>query len=154
MELLIGKNMSVLDGQDIYETFLTDDIIESVGFRPKRNISTGARIPGSFLSLIPIIIDPKMIPGCGHISGHRHEWIVVQNIKYDNDTYSLFEDYDHTYKIFMQNNVSWTEESINKSLGYPKLISTIGELIEETHKIYKFIEDNGLTIPQNAKLFS
>lgn len=140
--------MSVLDKQDIYETFLTDDIIESVGFRPKRNISTGTRIPGLFCSLVPIKnLYDNLYPG-------KHEWIVIENIKYENDTYSLFDNYDHTYKILMQNNISWTEESINKSLGYPKLISTIGELIEEVHKIYKFIEDDGLTIPQNAKLFS
>ena len=148
MELLTGKNMSVLDGRDIYETFLTDNIIESVGFRPKRNISTGARIPGLFCGLVPIKnLYDNLYPG-------KHEWIVIENIKHENDTYSLFDNYDHTYKILMQNNISWTEESINKCLGYPKLISTIGELIEETHKIYKFIEDNGLTIPQNAKLFS
>lgn len=144
--------MSVLDYNDIYETFLTDDIIESVGFRPKRNITTGVRIPGLFCGLVPVNnlhdhIYPGIWPG-------KHEWIVIENIKHVNDTYSLFDNYDHTYKILIQDNISWTEESINKELGYPKLISTIGELIEEVHKIYKFIEDDGLTIPQEAKLFT
>lgn len=147
--------MSVLDCNDVYETFLTDDIIESVGFRPKHDILTGVMIPGTFLSLIPINVDPdpNTNSGYGYTRWHRHEWIIVQNIKYDN--FSLFEDYGHTYKIFIQNNVTWPESNINKELGYPKLISTIGELMEEVYKIYKFIEDDDrLTIPQNSKLFS
>lgn len=139
--------MSVLDCNDIYETLLTDDIIESVGFCPRRQVSSGARIPGDFNRVIPIngLFDRKY-PG-------KREWIKLSCIKYEMDTYSLFDDYEHTYKIQMQNNINWTNKQINKELGYPKYITTLGELIEEVHKIYKFIEDDGLSIPQNAKLF-
>lgn len=140
--------MSVLDCNDIYETFLTDDIIESVGFRSIHQVTTGATIPGNFNRFIPIsgLFDEKY-PG-------KHEWITLKCIKYEEDTYSLFDDYEHTYKIQIQNNVNWTNKQINKEHGYPKCITTLGELIEEVHKIYKFIEDDGLTIPQEMKLFT
>ena len=140
--------MSVLDCNDIYETSLTDDIIESVGFRPRRQVTTGTKIPGNFNRIVPIsgILDTEY-PG-------KHEWITLSCIKYEMDTYSLFDDYEHTYKIQIQNNVNWTSKPINKELGYPKCITTLGELIEEVHKIYKFIEDDGLTIPQEMKLFT
>lgn len=139
--------MSVLDCNDIYETLLTDDIIESVGFRALHQVTTGATIPGNFNRFIPIsgLLDDKY-PG-------KHEWITLKCIKYEEDTYSLFDDYEHTYKIQIQNNVNWTNKQINKELGYPKYITTLGGLIEEVHKIYKFIEDDGLTIPQEMKLF-
>ena len=139
--------MSVLDYKDIYETLLTDDIIESVGFRAIHQVTTGATIPGNFNRFIPIsgLLDDKY-PG-------KHEWITLKCIKYEEDTYSLFDDYEHTYKIQIQNNVNWTNKQINKELGYPKYITSLGELIEEVHKIYKFIEDDDLIIPQNAKLF-
>lgn len=143
--------MSVLDCNDIYETFLTDDIIESVGFRPRRQVTTGTNIPGNFTRMVPIsgLFDDKY-PG-------KHEWINLNSIKYEMGIYSLcslFDDYEHTYKIQVQNNVNWTNKPINKELGYPKCITTLGELIEEVHKIYKFIEDDGLTIPQEMKLFT
>ena len=139
--------MSVLDCNDIYETRLTDDIIESVGFRPRQQVTTGVRIPGDFSRFILIngLLDEKY-PG-------KHEWITLKCIKYEMNTYSLFDDYEHTYKIQIQNNVNWTSKPINKELGYPKYIATLGELIEEVHKIYKFIEDDGLAIPQEVKLF-
>ena len=139
--------MSVLDCKDIYETLLTDDIIESVGFRPRYQVTSGMRIPGNFNHIVPISgLFDREYPG-------KHEWIELSCIKYGMDTYSLFDDYDHTYKIQIQNNINWTNKQINKELGYPKYIATLGELIEEVHKIYKFIEDDGLIIPQNAKLF-
>ena len=140
--------MSVLDCNDIYETLLTDDIIESVGFRHSRQVTTGTNIPGNFTRMVPIsgLLD-REYPG-------KHEWITLNCIKYEEDTYSLFDDYEHTYKIQIQNNVNWTSKPINKELGYPKYITTLGELIEEVHKIYKFIEDDGLTIPQEMKLFT
>ena len=140
--------MSVLDCNDIYETLLTDDIIESVGFRALHQVTTGATIPGNFNHFIPIsgLLDEKY-PG-------KHEWITLKCIKYEEDTYSLFDDYEHTYKIQIQNNVNWTNKQINKELGYPKYITTLGGLIEEVHKIYKFIEDDGLIIPQEMKLFT
>lgn len=140
--------MSVLDYKDIYETLLTDDIIESVGFRAIHQVTTGATIPGNFNRFIPIsgLLDDKY-PG-------KHEWITLKCIKYEEDTYSLFDDYEHTYKIQIQNNVNWTNKQINKELGYPKYITTLGGLIEEVHKIYKFIEDDGLIIPQEMKLFT
>lgn len=140
--------MSVLDCNDIYETLLTDNIIESVGFRALHQVTTGATIPGNFNRFIPIsgLLDEKY-PG-------KHEWITLKCIKYEADTYSLFDDYEHTYKIQIQNNVNWTNKQINKELGYPKYITSLGELIEEVRKIYKFIEDDGLTIPQEMKLFT
>ena len=140
--------MSVLDCNDIYETLLTDDIIESVGFRHSRQVTTGMNIPGNFTRMVPIsgLLD-RVYPG-------KHEWITLNCIKYEEDTYSLFDDYEHTYKIQIQNNVNWTSKPINKELGYPKYIATLGGLIEEVHKIYKFIEDDGLTIPQEMKLFT
>lgn len=139
--------MSVLDCNDIYETSLTDDIIESVGFRPRRQVTTGMKILGNFNRIVPIsgILDTEY-PG-------KREWITLSCIKYEMDTYSLFDDYEHTYKIQVQSNINWTSKPINKELGYPKYITTLGELIEEVHKIYKFIEDDGLTIPQEMKLF-
>lgn len=139
--------MSVLDCNDIYEILLTDDIIESVGFCPRHQVSSHTRIPGNFSRIIPIngLFDGKF-PG-------KHEWINLSCIKYEMDTYGLFDDYEHTYKIQMQNNINWTNKQINKELGYPKYITSLGELIEEVHKIYKFIEDDGLTIPQEGKLF-
>ena len=139
--------MSVLDCKDIYETLLTDDIIESVGFRALHQVTTGATIPGNFNRFIPIsgLLDDKY-PG-------KYEWITLKCIKYEEDTYSLFDDYEHTYKIQIQNNVNWTNKPINKELGYPKYITTLGGLIEEVHKIYKFIEDDGLIISQEMKLF-
>ena len=141
--------MSVLDCNDIYEILLTDDIIESVGFRPRRQVTTGMKIPGNFTRYIPISgLFDKEYPG-------KHEWINLSCIKYEMDTYSLFDDYEHTYKIQVQNNVNWTNNKrINEGLGYPKYIVTLGELIEEVHKIYKFIVDDRLTIPQEAKLFA
>ena len=141
--------MSVLDCNDIYEILLTDDIIESTGFRPRRQVTTGMKISGNFTRYIPISgLFDKEYPG-------KHEWINLSCIKYEMDTYSLFDDYEHTYKIQVQNNVNWTNNKrINEGLGYPKYIATLGELIEEVHKIYKFIEDDGLTIPQEAKLFT
>lgn len=146
--------MSVLDCNDIYETFLTDDIIESAGFRPRRQVTAGMKIPGNFNRAVPIngLFD-KEYPG-------KHEWINLSCIKYERLAYlikhetDLFDDFEHTYKIQVQNNVNWTSKSINEGLGYPKYITTLGELIEEVHKIYKFIEDDGLTIPQEAKLFT
>ena len=139
--------MSVLDCNDIYETFLTDDIIESTGFRPRRQVTAGMR-SGNFTRYIPIggLFDEEYLG--------KHEWINLSCIKYEMDTYSLFDDYEHTYKIQIQATCNWTSKSINKELGYPKCITTLGELIEEVHKIYKFIEDDGLTIPQEAKLFT
>lgn len=145
--------MSVLDCKDIYETLLTDDIIESVGFRAIRQVTTGATIPGNFNRFIPISgLSDEKYPG-KHEWISKHEWITLKCIKYEEDTYSLFDDYEHTYKIQIQNNVNWTNKPINKELGYPKYIVTLGGLIEEVHKIYKFIEDDGLTIPQEMKLF-
>lgn len=140
--------MSVLDCNDIYETLLTDDIIESVGFSPRRQVTTCTNIPGNFYRMVPIngLLDDKY-PG-------KHEWIILKCIKYEEDTYSLFDDYEHTYKIQIQNNVNWTNKQINKELGYPKYITTLGGLIEEVLKIYKFIEDDGLIIPQEMKLFT
>lgn len=139
--------MSVLDCNDVYEILLTDDIIESVGFRPRRQVMTYTKIPGNFNRMIPISgLFDKEYPG-------KHEWITLSCIKYEMDIYSLFDDYEHTYKIQVQNNVNWTNKSINEGLGYPGYITTLGELIEEVHKIYKFIEDDGLTIPQEMKLF-
>lgn len=140
--------MSVLDCNDIYETFLTDDIIESAGFRPRRQVTTGMKILGNFTRYIPIggLLDEEY-PG-------KHEWINLSCIKYEMGTDGLFDDYEHTYKIQLQNTYNWTSKPINKELGYPKCITTLGELIEEVHKIYKFIEDDGLTIPQEAKLFT
>lgn len=140
--------MSVLDCNDIYETLLTDDIIESVGFRHRSQVTTGTKILGNFDRIVPISgLFDREYPG-------KHEWIILNCIKYEEDTYSLFDDYEHTYKIQIQNNVNWTSKSINKELGYPKYITTLGGLIEEVHKIYKFIENDGLTIPQEMKLFT
>ena len=140
--------MSVLDCNDIYETLLTDNIIESVRFRHSRQVTTGKNIPGNFIRMVPIsgLLD-REYPG-------KREWITLSCIKYEMDTYSLFDDYEHTYKIQVQNTTNWTSKPINKELGYPKYITTLGELIEEVHKIYKFIEDDGLTIPQEMKLFT
>ena len=139
--------MSVLDCNDIYEIPLTDDIIESVGFFPRRQVTTGTKIPGNFNRIVPISgLFDREYPG-------KHEWITLSCIKYEMDTYSLFDDYEYTYKIQVQSNINWTSKPINKELGYPKYITTLGELIEEVHKIYKFIEDDGLTIPQDMKLF-
>lgn len=139
--------MSVLDCNDIYETFLTDDIIESVGFRPRLQVTTYTKIPGNFTRYVPISgLFDKEYPG-------KHEWINLSCIKYEMDTYGLFDDYEHTYKIQVQTTYNWTSKPINKELGYPKYITTLGELIEEVRKIYKFIEDDGLTIPQEVKLF-
>lgn len=72
-----------------------------------------------------------------------YEWVKL--------THNFF---DNTFKIHINNEVNWTRMSINKSLGYPKQVTTVQDIITELNNIYKFISNDkcGLSVINKIKL--